>query len=108
MSKHATLDWERIKKSRTVTFIALYLPVQFGTFVLFTLIHLIVPSSIWCEADTTSELISHWSRTACGAKQWAFLAHCSIAVSALVGLYGFLFPNRVAGAFKNVEKSRNS
>lgn len=104
MSKHATLDWERIKKSRTATFIVLYLTTQFVTFVLFTLIHLIVPSSIWCEADTTSEVISYWSRTACGAKQWTFLTQCSIAVSALVGLYGFLFPNRVARAFKNVEK----
>ena len=102
------IDWEEIKQSRPLMFGALYLPIQLLTAALFSIINLFIPSSIWCETTKTDSVIDALSKIECGANQWIFLLQCSVAVSVLIGLYGFLYPNRVATAFKNARSEEDS
>lgn len=98
MNKDDDLRWDRLKKSRLKMFLALYIPVQTVTLMIGAILHLLIPTSIRCDADgdnTTFEMLT------CGFEQIIFTFYVTLAISVLYGLCGFLFPNKTANAMKS-------
>jgi hypothetical protein len=48
------------------------------------------------------------ARAACAGKQLWFITYLTVAGSALVGLYGFLFPQRIIRRFRQAEADNSA
>ncbi len=98
-----------IGQSRFKAFLVLYVPMQILTLCIGLLIHLAIPSSIWCEVDLELTPMHVFNaRSLCASKQFMFITYLGVAGSALSGLYGFLFPQRIARGFRQVEADNSA
>lgn len=107
-----TTEWKLsqfIGQSRFLVFLVLYVSIQIVTLCIGLLIHLAIPSSIWCEVDLTHTSMQIFNaRAACAGKQLWFITYLTVAGSALVGLYGFLFPQRIIRRFRQAEADNSA
>lgn len=97
MNKDNDLRWDRLKKSRLKMFLALYIPVQIVTLMIGAILHLLIPTSMWCDADGHNMIAE---KLTCGFEQFMFIFYLTLAISILSGLCGVLFPNKTANAMK--------
>ncbi|MDE5179110.1 hypothetical protein [Vibrio fluvialis] len=95
--------WEKVSRSRALTALVAYLPCQVVTLAIGFAIHMLIPSSLWCEvADTSSSYVTTTQRWNCGVEQLLIVVYLAIAVSVLVGVYAFLFPKKAVRAMQKL------
>lgn len=93
-----------IGQSRVLAFLALYMPMQILTLCVGLLVHLAIPSSVWCEVELPqSTMLAFNARAVCGIEQLSFIIYLAVAGSVLFGVYGFLFPQRIARGYRQAE-----
>ncbi len=99
------LDWNKIRHSRLLVAATLAVPTGIFLMIIGILIHLIIPSSLWCPVpdENTFEFL----RLQCAGTQLLWIAYTVIFVSSVVALYGFYFPNRVCDALSQSDKHNN-